>query len=95
MAILIARNVPWRLLDSKSDEDGRWLGLCYGKLVTFATIYVPNEGQTKYIEKTIGELMEFAEGPLILGGDLNLTLNPDIDTSRSRSAIGVSRLRGL
>lgn len=96
VAIWIAKSVAWELIEVKSDSEGRWLGVkgrCFGKLVTFGTIYAPNSGQIVFIEKAMDEMMEFAEGTLIMGGDLNLAINPELDSSKGKTEIPKLRLR--
>lgn len=95
VAIIISKKLPWQFMEMRSDEDGRWVavkGKIYGKLVTLCAVYAPNTDQIPFLEKTIIELREFAEGPVYLGGDLNLTLNPLVDSSKGQASISGSRL---
>lgn len=65
VAIWIAKSVPWELKEIKTDGEGRWLGVkgkCFGRLVTFGTLYTPNKGQMGFIENAIDKLLELAEG---------------------------------
>lgn len=49
--------------------------------MALATLYAPNNYQEVFLGKEIKQLMEFTEGHLILGGDLNIPLDPKEDTS--------------
>lgn len=72
------------------DEEGRYLFL-KGKLgnrrVTFAAVYSPNESQVSFIHNITFMLLEFRSGLLILGGDLNVILNPHVDCSSGSSTL--------
>ncbi|CAH2305846.1 Hypothetical predicted protein [Pelobates cultripes] len=84
VAILSSQGTPFDLLDQKTDLEGRYLfvkGHINSQIYTFATIYAPNSRQHIFITKTLRLLANFSERLLILGGDLNASL----DTSRGRS----------
>lgn len=98
VAILIGRSVNWKWIDTTTDAEGRWVlvnGKCFGKDISLASIYAPNSGQVGFLEKMLEDVMEAAKGPVIVGGDFNLTLNPKMDTSKGRSTIAISGLRRL
>lgn len=42
---------------------------------TLANIYCPNKDSILYFSQTIGELMEFKEGKVIVAGDFNLAMD--------------------
>ena len=93
VSILIAGRIQWTYVDSMRDPKGRYLfvkGKIGGIGVTFATVYVPNEHQGTFLDKTIKRLLEFTEGHLIMGGDLNIPLDPKEDTSSGKSSTSFS-----
>ncbi|CAH2274613.1 Hypothetical predicted protein, partial [Pelobates cultripes] len=63
------------------------------KVYTFATIYTPNSGQASFLRRTLTKLSRFTEGTLILGGDLNVPLDPKMDTSRGHSSVPTATLK--
>lgn len=58
--------------------------------MTLATIYAPNDHQDIFIRRILVKLMDFMEGPLILGGDFNVPLTPQVDTSSGKSSVSIS-----
>lgn len=58
--------------------------------VTLAILYALNDHQEIFIGKALGQLIEFTEGHLIVGGDLNFPLVPVEDTSSGLSSISFS-----
>lgn len=90
VSILISGNVPWTCRDTRIDTEGRYVflkGLIGDVLVTLATVYAPNDRQDIFISKTLNELLSFAEGQLMLGGDFNVPLCPSVDTSNGTSSL--------
>ncbi|CAH2282968.1 Hypothetical predicted protein [Pelobates cultripes] len=90
VAILFSQGTPFVVLDQKTDPEGRYLfvkGQINSQIYTFATIYAPISRHRIFITKTLRLLANVSEGLLILGGDLNASLDPSMDTSRRRSAI--------
>lgn len=90
VSILISGNVPWTCRDTRIDTEGRYVflkGLIGDVLVTLATVYAPNDRQDLFISKTLNELLSFAEGQLMLGGDFNVPLCPSVDTSNGTSSL--------
>lgn len=88
-AIAIHKSCPIQILDSKMDPQGRYVflkGTIAGQKLTIATIYAPNSNQLTFLDNTLDSLAEFKEGPLILGGDFNISPDPQIDTSHKRSS---------
>uniref|UniRef100_A0A8C5Q9K7 Endonuclease/exonuclease/phosphatase domain-containing protein n=1 Tax=Leptobrachium leishanense TaxID=445787 RepID=A0A8C5Q9K7_9ANUR len=64
-------------------------------MYTFANIYAPNKSQHKFLAKFLTTLNDFTEGCLVLGGDINLPLDPLRDTSSGRSAVPIHILRRI
>lgn len=95
---MISKEILWQVREIKADPGGRWIiakGDCYGKRITLGTVYAPNENQVEFIEKTLVTMLDSAEGPIIIGGDFNLVLQPELDSSSRRSVIPGKRLRRL
>lgn len=89
-SILISSRIPWSLTDKFLDTGRRYLflkGHIGSVKVTLATIYAPNAHQDSCLAKVLSRLMEFMEGKLIMGGDLNVPLDPKIDTSTGVSSV--------
>lgn len=87
-AIAIHKSCPFQPLDNKIDPQGRYVflkGSVAVQTYTFATIYAPNTNQLTFIDSTLALLAEFREGLLVLGGDLNMSPDPSLDTSHTRS----------
>lgn len=89
VSILISSRVPWKLIDSQTDREGRFLflkGQIGDKTVTLANLYAPNNHQDAFLGRRVGQLLHFSEGPLIVGGDLNIPMLPVEDTSSGTSS---------
>lgn len=56
-------------------------------LCTLADIYCPNVNQTSFFIQVLSKLKDFATGITILTGDINLPLDPLLDTSQGRTGI--------
>ena len=84
VAIGISRGLGFALESRMVDPEGRYLFL-RGKIgdedLTLVNIYSPNERQVDFLGKVLGKLMEFKKGGVILAGDLNLCLDPKVDTT--------------
>uniref|UniRef100_A0A6I8Q0W0 exodeoxyribonuclease III n=1 Tax=Xenopus tropicalis TaxID=8364 RepID=A0A6I8Q0W0_XENTR len=69
---LIHKDIPFKLQDKLSDNEGRFL-LIKGEIaslkITLANIYAPNKGQTSFLCKFLKTLEDFQEGLTIIGGD--------------------------
>lgn len=48
---------------------------------TVATLYGPNVNSLDFLAASLSALDKFCLGPIILGGDLNLVADPDMDYS--------------
>lgn len=89
VAIAIHKNCPFVLTDQLIDPHGRYVfvkGSIYSRRFTFAAVYAPNNKQLTFIDSILDTLTSFKEGQLIMGGDFNVSPDPQIDTSSSRSA---------
>lgn len=89
-SIPISKHAPFQLSDSLVDPEGRFVfikGLYAAKPLTLANIYSPNEHQVSLFRKINDLLLSFKEGMVLLGGDFNVPLNTDIDTSSGTSML--------
>lgn len=95
VAIGFRRGTLFSVDDFLADPFGRFLFLkgSLGDLpCTLANLYAPNQGQADFIAATLTKLKEFARGCVIMGGDLNISLELVLDTSQGRSCISHRRL---
>uniref|UniRef100_A0A8C5MJ23 exodeoxyribonuclease III n=1 Tax=Leptobrachium leishanense TaxID=445787 RepID=A0A8C5MJ23_9ANUR len=95
-AILFHRRVPFQLLDSMTDAEGRFVfvkGRILDQVYTFANCYAPNRAQHRFLSATLRTLRDFSEGLVVLGGDLNVPLEPSWDTSAGHSSIPLHIIR--
>lgn len=46
--------------------------------VTFASVYFLNATHSQFLRALLPELLEFAEGVLVFGGDVNFAMDPFI-----------------
>lgn len=92
VSVLISKNVAIR------DNLGQYIfvkGSIYRQVVTRVNIYTPNIGQVGFIEGCLDKLTDFAEGQLILGGDLNVALDPLLDISTGSSPLSYVALHRI
>ncbi|CAH2306504.1 Hypothetical predicted protein [Pelobates cultripes] len=90
VAILLAAEMDFRVLDRMSDTQGRFLflkGTIADKLYTLVSVYVPNTNQARFLRGTLNKLRGFSEGALIVGGDFNAPLDSRLDASNGRSCL--------
>lgn len=90
VSILLSSRLPWSCQNILVDQAGRYIFIkeLIGEVkVTFASIYAPNECQDFFLSRPIDLLMEISEGQLILGGDFNVPLLPNVDASSGSSSI--------
>jgi len=88
-AILISKNVPFVMSSIDSDPMGRYVivvGRLYGFPVILANIYAPNWDDNAFFTNTLSRLPNMDTHSLILGGDTNCVLAPNIDRSSSKTA---------
>ncbi|CAH2284797.1 Hypothetical predicted protein [Pelobates cultripes] len=66
------------------DDLGRYIcvkGRVGDRTYTLANLYMPNRNQGQLLKSAMGTIRGFTEGCLIMGGNLNVTLDPSLDTS--------------
>jgi len=89
VAILVSKQVHYKLISTIMDKEGRYVmitGNLEGSLVTFLNVYAP-PGSDWSFYKNIFDLMAIkAQGITICGGDFNVRLNPRFDSSGSFSS---------
>lgn len=95
---LISNTIPWLERDKWKDTEGRALfvkGTRGGPLVMLVNLYLPNTNQITFLDPILTKLGEFAEGAVILGGDMNFTMDPVLDSSKKTSQLSYAALKRL
>ncbi|CAH2315928.1 Hypothetical predicted protein [Pelobates cultripes] len=90
VAILFVKTIPFQCRETFGDPMGRYLfikGTIADTKYTFASIYAPNTRQHRFLRSTLHRLEQFREGLLMVAGDLNMALEPRLDTSWGTSLI--------
>lgn len=93
-AIGLAKDVRFQLEERLVDRDGRFIflkGILQGMECTLANIYCPNKNPTRYLIEILGKLMEFKKGKIILAGDFNIGMDPQVDSTSSALGIGSNK----
>ena len=95
VAILISNSVKFEFHKEICDKEGRYV-IVKGKLedqtVTLINVYVPPDSGKSTYEKIFDVINKEAEGVWLCGGDVNLTLNYNLDTtSINRSKEHISK----
>ncbi|CAH2295654.1 Hypothetical predicted protein, partial [Pelobates cultripes] len=88
--------MPFQSQAELADPEGRYIfvkGTIAGHQYTLACVYAPNTAQHHFLTRTLHALDRFREGLLILAGDLNLALDPRLDTSLGTSSLPASYQR--
>lgn len=87
VAILIPNAVNFELYSEMKDKDGRFV-LVKGKLeeeeVTLFNVYAPPGSTKSFYKKLLDLAVLETRGVLIFGGDLNVQLQPKLDSSNHR-----------
>lgn len=83
--MLISKQVPWSLKDVQPGDDGR--SLIVKEMMTFANIYCSNVHQDCYLKPDLADLQMFAQGIVVLVGDLNCSLDSVTDNYAKCPAI--------
>ena len=87
--ILIKDDLEFNLKSSVLDAEGRYIlmdATVQGSDFLFVNIYAPNKVQDQCdffsaLDTLIEKFLDSAEKKIILGGDFNVTLDPDLDCS--------------
>lgn len=70
-------------------------GTLHNKPITLANIYAPNKQQVTFFRETLQSLTEFYSGVLVVGGDFNVALNPQQDSSTGTTSLPYRVLRAI
>lgn len=84
VAILISGKIPFKKLLVNRDEDGRYVlvkGRLEGVLICFLNVYAPPGSNWKFYRQMFDLMTLEGDGILIVGGDLNQRLNPQLDST--------------
>lgn len=79
VAILIKKGVPFRQTSTIADKNGRYIlvtGEMHSTPITLLNIYGPNYDDPEFYRKVFSLIPDTANANLIIGGDLNLVLDP-------------------
>lgn len=81
--VLINSNFDQKVENIKTDPSGNFIILdmvIQGKKITLVNLYGPNEDNPQFYNNLQHEVSEFDNEYVIMCGDWNLVLNPDVDT---------------
>lgn len=73
------------------DPDGRYIflkGKLGSRVITLVNVYCPNRKPTFFLGQVLKKLSEFGEGEVVLGGDLNFCVDPELDGTSRAQGIG-------
>ena len=89
VAILVSKDVLFEPTQISADRNGRFV-IVSGKLfdtnIVLANIYAPNVDDVAFFELVFSKLPELDSQFLVLGGDFNCWLDPELDRSSTKSA---------
>lgn len=97
-AILIKKGIPFIPLSNTADNKGRYIivtGSLNGQRVALANIYGPNWDDPQFFSSFIHILPDLTDHQLILGGDFNCVLNPQLDRSNPNPNSKISKARAV
>uniref|UniRef100_A0A8P4GB76 Endonuclease/exonuclease/phosphatase domain-containing protein n=1 Tax=Dicentrarchus labrax TaxID=13489 RepID=A0A8P4GB76_DICLA len=86
VSILLAKRISFTPSAIRVDDDGRYLvlsGTLQNEKCTLVNIYGPNSGQSLFLSPLNSLLAQFADTPLLIGGDFNLVSDASVDRSSS------------
>uniref|UniRef100_A0A3B4X523 Uncharacterized protein n=1 Tax=Seriola lalandi dorsalis TaxID=1841481 RepID=A0A3B4X523_SERLL len=84
MCILIAKRISFQLNELFTDKEGRYLILSrtlQNVKCVLVNIYAPNTGQVTFLTSLCPLLSRFSDLLMVIGRDLNLVLEPEVDRS--------------
>lgn len=82
--IAVKDSIPFNHIRTIPDSQGRYLILiCELNRSTFTLVnlYALNNNQKNFLTPLLNEVAELMQGTLIIGGDFNTILNPDMDST--------------
>lgn len=89
VAVLISGRIPFQKVKVIGDKEGRYVlvkGKIEGVLVSLLNIYAPPGSDWSFYRKLFDLIAVEGEGILVVGGDLNQRLNPELDSSAQTSS---------
>ncbi|CAH2253374.1 Hypothetical predicted protein [Pelobates cultripes] len=89
VGILFSNQIPYVERATLRCKQGRYIftkGTILDQTYTFANLYSPNTKQHLFLRTALNTLMKFTEGTLIVGGDLNLPLHAEQDSTAKHGA---------
>ncbi len=89
VAILFGKGTPFIHKSTIADKEGRYLiivGELYSLPITLLNIYGPNMDSPSFYKHVLAQIPDILYTNLLVGGDLNLDLDPYLDRSSSRRA---------
>lgn len=87
VSILISSKITFEILFEKKDKEGRYVllrGKIGGSLVTLLNVYVPPNSEWKFFKTFFDLIISEVQVFLICGGDFNLRLDPNLDSSNPK-----------
>lgn len=84
VVILISNNISFEPTFEKKDTEGRYIlvrGNLDGSLVSLLNVYAPPNSDWTFFKQIFDLIIAETQGVLICGGDLNIRLNPILDSS--------------
>lgn len=88
VAILISSKLNFEKVSEMGDKEGRFIlvkGKIDGNLITLLNVYAPPESDISFFQRIINIMVTETEGLLICGGDLNIHLQPKLDSSSRKT----------
>uniref|UniRef100_A0A8C6S8Y0 exodeoxyribonuclease III n=1 Tax=Neogobius melanostomus TaxID=47308 RepID=A0A8C6S8Y0_9GOBI len=87
VVIIIKSNINFEKEEVWIDKEGRYV-MVIGKIesiqVTLLNVYYPPEQDATFMKQLIDIVVTKSKGVVIAGGDLNLTMNPKLDSSKAK-----------
>ena len=82
VAILLHKRLPFTLEKCIKDNEGRYViisGFLFGERLILGCIYSPNTFEASFYSKLLADLSSNTSPLVILGGDMNACLEPELD----------------
>uniref|UniRef100_A0A8C6S5T9 exodeoxyribonuclease III n=1 Tax=Neogobius melanostomus TaxID=47308 RepID=A0A8C6S5T9_9GOBI len=79
---LIHKNLPLTVISTHKDKEGRYIfvkGVLHGENVLLGNVYAPNLQDDEFYAELLGALVDMECGNVILAGDFNCVLCPELD----------------
>lgn len=86
VAILIHNRIPFQLLSLLLDPEGRYVilhGRMMEHIITIVSVYAPNNDCPEFFHSLQPLLSKYRNWGIVLGGDLNILLSTELDSSKS------------